>query len=305
MPAFIISGNHDSPERIAFGANLMKKSGIYMSPVYDGKILPATLDDKYGTVNIYMLPFIRPANVRRFYPDDEIESYTDAVRTAINHMNVDYSQRNILVTHQFVTGALRSDSEDISVGGTDNVDASVFDGFDYVALGHIHRPQNVCCNRIRYCGTPLSYSFSEINDKKSVTIAEISEKGILSVRQTELVPMHQMREISGKYNDIVIASQNENENTKNDYIHIILNDEEDIYDAVGKLRLIYPNIMKLDYDNQRTKAGYKIEADNQTDKKTPFELFEEFYIKQNNQPMSESQKTLANELISEIWEGEV
>ncbi len=304
IPVFIISGNHDSPERIAFGANLMKKSGIYMSPVYDGNVLPVTVKDGHGEVNVYMLPFIRPANVRRFYPDDEIESYTDAVRTAIDKMNIDYSARNILITHQFVTGAIRSDSEDISVGGTDNVDVAVFDGFDYVALGHIHRPQNVCSERVRYCGTPLMYSFSEVNDRKSVTIAEFSEKGTLNVRETELVPKHQMREISGKYNDIVLQSQSDDESRRDDYIHVILTDEEDIYDAVGKLRIIYPNIMKLDYNNQRTKSGYIIESDSKSDKKTPIELFEEFYIKQNNQPMSDVQKELACSIISEIWEGE-
>ena len=151
---FVISGNHDSPERVAFGGRLMDSSGIHLSPVYSGQVQPLSLTDPFGTVDFYMLPFLKPAHVRRFFPDSEISSYTDALRTAIGQMPVDPSRRNVLITHQFVTGAQRSDSEDISVGGTDNVDASVFDAFDYVALGHIHGPQHVGRETVRYCGTP-------------------------------------------------------------------------------------------------------------------------------------------------------
>ena len=143
LPVYIISGNHDSPERLAFGNRLMASSGIHFSSVYNGKTERFELTDEFGTTAIYMLPFVKPSHVRRFYPDDKIESYTDAIEVAVREMHLNQDERNIIITHQFVTGAERSDSEDISVGGTDNVDASAFDGFDYVALGHIHRPQNV------------------------------------------------------------------------------------------------------------------------------------------------------------------
>lgn len=171
---FIISGNHDSPERLAFGSRLLDASGIHISPVYDGQVKPVSLTDSHGAVDIYMLPFVKPVHVRRFFP--EVESYTDAVRAAVAGMQVDTQKRNVLLTHQFVTGAETSDSEELSVGGTDNVDASVLEPFDYVALGHIHGPQNIGSEKIRYCGTPLKYSFSEANHKKSVTVAELGER---------------------------------------------------------------------------------------------------------------------------------
>ena len=189
VPAFVISGNHDSPERLAFANRLIDASGIHLSPVYSGDVRPVTLTDAFGPVHIYMLPFVKPAHVRRFFPDEEIISYTDALAAAIRQMDPDLSARNVLLTHQFVTGAERSESEEISVGGTDNVDASVFEGFDYVALGHIHGPQNIGSERIRYCGTPLKYSFSEASHKKSVTVAELGEKGSLTVRTVPLLPM--------------------------------------------------------------------------------------------------------------------
>ena len=179
IPAFVIGGNHDSPERLAFCNRLIDASGIHISPAYTGAVQPLTLSDEYGKINLYMLPFVKPANVRRFFPEEPLESYTDALRTAIGGMHVNFAERNVLITHQFVTGAARCDSEEISVGGTDNVDSSVFDGFDYVALGHIHGAQNVSSQRVRYCGTPLKYSFSEANQQKSVTVAELKEKARL------------------------------------------------------------------------------------------------------------------------------
>ena len=167
IPVLAIAGNHDSPERIAFGAGLMAPSGVHLSPVYNGRVEPVTLSDAYGEVRFYLLPFIKPANVRRFYPDAVIESYTDALRCAVEHMDIAPSTRNVLVTHQFVTGGVRSESEDITVGGTDNVDAAVFDGFDYVALGHLHGAQSIGRETLRYSGTPLKYSFSEKDQEKS------------------------------------------------------------------------------------------------------------------------------------------
>ena len=299
---FIISGNHDSPERIAFGARLMDRSGIHLSPVYDGHVEPVALEDEHGTVNIYMLPFLKPAHVRRFFPEEEIDSYTDALRTAVRAMEIDPAARNVLVTHQFVTGAARCDSEDISVGGTDNVDVTAFDGFDYVALGHIHNPQQVVRETVRYCGTPLKYSFSEAGHEKSVTVAELGEKGDISIRTAPLIPLRDMKELRGSYEDLTRRSFYENTTWRQDYTHITLTDEEDIPDAVGKLRVIYRNLMKLDYDNRRTRSGGEILGSGQVEKKSPLELFSELYEKQNNQPMTEEQRAFAAGLIGTIWE---
>lgn len=304
LDVFVISGNHDSPERIAFGSRIMDAGGIHLSPVYDGNIAPVRLEDKFGELYVYMLPFVKPANVRRFFEEEDISTYTDAIGCAIKHMNVDSEKRNVLVTHQFVTGASRSDSEEISVGGADNVDASVFDGFDYVALGHLHSPQNCSSDRIRYCGTPLKYSFSEAKDKKSVTVIEISEKGNISCRLINLIPKHDLIELKGTYDELISRSYYENTSWQEDYTHITLTDEEDIPDAIGKLRSVYHRLMKLDYDNKRTRLSVEITGASDIERKSPFELFSEFYELQNNQPMNEDQDAYMKELIEKTWEGE-
>ncbi len=300
---FLISGNHDSSERLAFGARLMEGSGIHISPVYGGEVKPVELADEFGPVRVYLLPFVKPASVRRFFPEREIGSYTEAVAAAVDAMDLDPAVRNVLVTHQFVTGASRSESEEISVGGSDNVDVSVFDGFDYVALGHIHGPQNIGSERVRYCGTPLKYSFSEVKHAKSVSIAELGKKGELTVRTVPLIPKRDLAEIRGTYMELTAKAFYEGKN-REDYYHITLTDEEDIRDAVGRLRVIYPNLMKLDYDNLRTRLGGRVEAARQVEKKTPLELFAEFYRKQNNQDMSSEQASLVEGLIESIWEEE-
>ena len=302
---FVISGNHDSPERIAFGGRLMEASKIYMSPVYDGKIAPVVLEDEYGKLNIWMLPFVKPVHVRKFNEDAEISTYTDAMRIAVKNLNIDTAERNIMITHQFVTGADRTESEDISVGGTDNVDVSVFEPFDYTALGHIHRPQNCSSEKVRYSGTPLKYSFSEAKDNKSVTVVELREKGDLSVDTVPLKPMRDMVEIKGKYDEIMLRDFYKSTSYQEDYIHITLTDEDDIPDAIGKLRVVYRNLMKLDYDNLRTRKMNYIDGADNTEKKTPYEHFSEFYEKQNNQPMNDNQSDFMKKLIEEIWEGEI
>ena len=301
VPTFIISGNHDSAERLAFGAQIMGSSGIHLSPVYNGVVEPILMADKHGEVGIYMLPFIKPAHVRRFYENEEFNSYTGAMEVAIRHMNVDEKRRNILITHQFVTGASRSESEEVSVGGSDNVDASVFASFDYVALGHIHGPQNCGDARIRYCGTPLKYSFSEAKDEKSVTVVELEEKGVLSVRTIPLIPKREMREIKGKYADLMLKSFYENTTYTDDYMHITLTDEDDVPDAIGKLRIVYKNLMKLDYDNTRTRTQSEITGAEDVETKSPMQLFGEFYEAQNGQEMSAEQQSFISDLIEKIW----
>ena len=298
---FVISGNHDSPERISYGGRMMTENKIFLSPVYDGNVKPITLNDDYGEVNFYLLPFVRPADIRRYFPDENIENYTDAVKVAIDNMNVDFNERNILVTHQFVTGAELSESEDIIVGGTDNVSGEVFDGFDYVALGHIHREQTVGKDNIRYCGTPLKYSFSEAKHIKSVTILDFNDKGNIEYSKIPLTPFRDMREIRGTYYELTLKSSYESTNTE-DYLHITLTDEEDIPDAIGKLRSIYPNIMKLDYDNLRTRGSGTVDAIENIESKSPFELFADLFKQQNNQDMSEEQEKIMRNLIDEIWE---
>lgn len=301
LQVFLISGNHDSPERMAFGGRLMAQSGVHLAPVYDGKVSPITLTDEYGPVNLYLLPFLKPAHVRRCFPEREILTYTDALAAAIEAMGVDTAQRNVLVTHQFVTGAARCDSEEISVGGTDNVDVSVFEPFDYVALGHIHGPQQVGRETVRYCGTPLKYSFSEAKHQKSVTVVELGEKGAVSVRTVPLTPMRDLAELRGTYEELTFRGFYDGTSYSRDYVHITLTDEEDIPDAVSKLRIIYPNLMKLDYDNKRTRAGIVLEgAEDQ--QRSPLELLEEFYEKQNGQPMGEEQRAFAKSLMERIWE---
>ena len=303
LEVFIISGNHDSPERIAFGSRIMDASGIHLSPVYDGKILPFSMQDEHGTVDIYMLPFIKPAHVRMFC-DEEISSYTDAINYVISNLDIKPKNRNIIVTHQFVTGASRSESEEISIGGSDNVNADVFAPFDYVALGHIHSPQNCGSDHIRYCGTPLKYSFSEAKDHKSVTVVELAEKGKVSYRTVELVPQHDLVELKGTYAELTLKSFYEGSTWQEDYTHITLTDEEDIRDVIGKLRTIYHRLMKLDYDNKRTRLNMEINSVTDVESKSPLELFSDFYKLQNNQPMTQEQFDYVKLLIEKSWEGE-
>ncbi len=303
LQVFVISGNHDSSERIAFASRIMDAGGIHMSPVYDGKIEPISLKDDFGTVNVYMLPFVKPVHVRR-YCEDEITTYTGAIKYAVSKMNINPDNRNVLITHQFVTGAKRSESEEISVGGTDNVDASVFEGFDYVALGHIHSPQNCGSDKIRYCGTPLKYSFSEAKDKKSVTVVELCEKGNVTYKTIDLVPMHDLVELRGTYAELTLKPFYENTSWQEDYTHITLTDEEDIPDAIGKLRAVYHRLMKLDYDNKRTRTNATINGTADVESKSPLELFSDFYELQNNQLMTDEQGRYMRELIEKTWEDE-
>ena len=299
---FVISGNHDSPERIAFGSRLLEETGIHLSPVYGGSVESVTLEDAFGPVDFYLLPFVKPIHVRRFFPEDPTDTYTQALSTAVGHMNLDEHRRNVLVTHQFVTGASRSDSEEISVGGADNVDSAVFDAFDYVALGHIHSPQHCGSEKIRYCGTPLKYSFSEAKDTKSVTVAELKEKGNLVIRTVPLKPLRELVELRGTFRELTDRHFYENTTWTRDYVHLTLTDEEDIPDAVGKLRLVYRNLMKLDYDNARTRSNAEITGAQAQDTRSPLELFASFYELQNNRPMTAEQLVFLEELIARTEE---
>lgn len=302
-PVFVISGNHDSPERIAYGAQLVRRSKVYLSPVYHGHVEPVTLEDAHGPVDVFLLPFLKPMHVRRYFPDEEIETYTDAIACAVAHMPIDPAHRNVLVTHQFVTGAERCESEELSVGGSDNVDAAVFAPFDYVALGHIHGPQNVGSARVRYCGTPLKYSFSEARQQKSVTVVELGAKGALMIRMVPLQPLRDLIELRGAFQEVTERAYYQTLD-RNAYVHVTLTDEDDIPEAIGKLRTVYPNLMKLDYDNSRTRSSAEILGAAEVECRSPLELFGDFYEQQNNQPLSDVQRAYLTKLIDQIWGGE-
>lgn len=302
VPVLLISGNHDSPERLAFGGRVMDSCGIHISPVYDGALAPVTLQDAFGPVHVWLLPFVKPAHVRRWFPDADIESYTDAVAEAVAHMDIDTAARNVLVTHQFVTGGARSGSEELSVGGTDNVDSGVFAPFDYVALGHLHGAQQIGRPTIRYAGSPLKYSFSEANQHKSVTVVTLGEKGDVQVRTVALTPLRELREIRGSYDELTARSFYEHTTYRSDYLHLILTDEQDVFDAMSRLRTIYPCLMTLDYDNARTRAAGGMSVPAETERRTPLELFEALYQRQNHRPMSEVQRAYIAQLMEQIME---
>nr|WP_300789546.1 exonuclease SbcCD subunit D [uncultured Acetatifactor sp.] len=301
-----VSGNHDSPERIAFGGELMRGRGVYVSPVYRGEALEVALRDEYGDISVHLLPFLKPATLRHALEGRQEEeenrlpeSYQEALEIAVKRMEIDVKKRNILVAHQFVTGAGRCDSEEVSVGGLDNVDASVFDDFDYVALGHIHSPQSVGRETVRYCGTPLKYSFSEAEQEKSVTVLEMGEKGDVVLSTVPLVPLRDMRKIRGSYGEVMSRSFYQDTNTE-DYVQITLTDEEDIPDGLQKLRTVYPNLMQVAYDNSRTRQDRTVEAAEQAERKSELELFGEFFELQNNQPMSAEQAAYMEKLIADL-----
>ena len=302
VPVLLISGNHDSPERLAFGGRVMDGCGIHISPVYDGALAPVTLHDEFGPVHVWLLPFVKPAHVRRWFPDADIESYTDAVAEAVAHMDIDTAARNVLVTHQFVTGGTRSGSEELSVGGTDNVDSGVFAPFDYVALGHLHGAQHIGRETIRYAGSPLKYSFSEARQHKSVTVVTLGEKGDVQARAVALTPLRELREIRGSYDELTARSFYEHTTYRSDYLHLILTDEQDVFDAISRLRTIYPYLMTLDYDNARTRAAGGMSVPAETERRTPLELFEALYQRQNHRPMSEVQRAYIAQLMEQIME---
>lgn len=334
---FAVSGNHDSAERIAFGAQLMSSREVYVSPVYDGTVKCVTCQDAYGELCIWLLPFIRPAAVRHAWRNmaeeagmenvirnmqtdsetmmedvggtkqdlaqeddvETVETYQDALQYVVTHMPVDASKRNILVAHQFVTGASRCESEEISVGGLDQIEAGVFDVFDYVALGHIHSPQHIGRETLRYCGTPLKYSFSEAEQQKSVVVMEIKEKGDVLIEKVPLKPLRNLRKIRGTYMELMSKDFYEGTDT-GDYLQITLTDEEDVPDGMAKLRTVYPNLMQLVYDNSRTRQSRQVEVTERVEQKSEMELFEEFYEIQNNQPMSEDQQNFVKSLLEEL-----
>jgi len=301
---FMISGNHDSPERIGFGSRIMEKNNLYITGVYDGKPGRVALTDEHGTLNIYMLPFIKPAMIRPYH-ETAPESYEEAVKLVLSDYPLVAEERNILLAHQFVINGLqepeRSDSENISVGGVDQVDISVFDKFDYVALGHLHRAQKVGRDTIRYAGSPLKYSFSEARYVKSVYLLECGAKGDINIQAKPLYPLHDLREIKGPMKELLLIGKEATEGAE-DYMHVTLTDEEEIYDAIGQLRQVYPNLMLLDFENSRSgQAVHSFTAASlEGTRKNPVELFDEFYQIQNNTELSFEQKEILADIMGEV-----
>ncbi len=299
LHVFMISGNHDSSERISFGARLMEKSRIHVSEVYRGSVSPVKLEDNIGTVNVYMLPFVKPAVVRHVFPDEQIESYTDAVACAVRHMDINTEERNILVTHQTVTGSARCDSEETVIGGTDNVEPDVFDVFDYVALGHIHGAQKIGRETMRYSGTPLKYSFSEEQHIKSLAAVDVNEKGNICIDTIPLNPLRDMITVKGLYRDIIERAET-GSISRDSYVRIILTDEQEEPDAVNKLRYYFPNIMKLEYDNTRTGAYASVDNTAEENNLSPYDYFAGLYELQNNQPLSKEQGSYVKNVFDNI-----
>ena len=305
----VISGNHDSAERLAFLSGPLKESGLHISPAYRGSITPITLTDEHGPVDIWLLPFVKAATIRPYFPDETIETTHDAVNCAIRHMAIAPERRNVLVSHQFVAGGKLSGSEetaalataDVSVGGSDMVDAGVFSPFDYVALGHIHRAQNVGSERIRYCGTPMAYDFSEAGTEKTVSVVELAADRSLTVRTVTIPAPRKLVEVRGAFADITSDAAIRCAD-KDAYTHVTLTDDVPIPDIMNRLRQVYPRITHLDWDNARTHASDDISASADVQKHTPMSLFAEFYQRMGGTELTEEQAQYVTGLIQEIWE---
>lgn len=299
---FIISGNHDSAERIAFGRRIMEASKVYVAPVYNGHVEPVVLHEGDNEVAFYLLPFIKPLVVQHFTEEDlELKTYNEAMQHVIGSLDLDRSRKNVLITHQHITGAERSESEETLVGGLENIDASVFEAFDYVALGHLHRPQYCSRETICYSGSPLKYSFSEVNDHKSVSIVDITPEGV-AVSQRNLTPLRDWHDLRGTFDQLTDKAFYEECPYRNDYMRITLTDEEDVPDAMRRLQAIYHMLMELQYDNMRTRAGnVDIERPVNVQEMSPEELFSELFEKQNAQPLSDEQASYLNSIINEVF----
>lgn len=290
---FMISGNHDSAERIAYGAEAFKRQGIYISPVFDGQVSKIEMDDEYGRVNVYLLPFIKPVHVKRYFEETEIETYTDAVKAVIDSLKVNKEERNVILSHQYVAGADRTESEEEIIGGLDLVEGYVFDPFDYVALGHIHRNQPIGRETMRYSGTPLKYSASETKDKKCVVVGEMKEKGTVEIREVPLVPMRDYKDIKGKLEEVL---KGEN---KTDFVRITLTDEGTVVDAYGKLKGNYPYMTELLFEGRKRTASGRASVSME---KSREEQFSDFYEFVNGKELTEEQKGIVLDIMNEVKE---
>lgn len=293
----IISGNHDSAQRISYFSSLVRDAGVHLTEDFTGELQHVTLQDAYGPVTVWLMPFLRPAQVRRVWPEEKIASYQDAVAAVIRHAEIDCTKRNVLMCHQFVSGCVTCDSEEMSVGTLDQIDGAILVDFDYVALGHIHGPQKVLRETMRYAGSPLKYSFSEVRHHKSVTIVEMYEKGDTQVRTVPLYPLRDVRCVEGLLKDLMDELYTE------DYVWITIHDELPPPDAKVSLSVNHPNMLKFSVVNSRTKTDQDVRAAEMMEKKTVQELFNDFYRLQNNDQLpSEGHLQVLSQLIKELEE---
>lgn len=305
---FIISGNHDSPERLNYAKELLGKHKVYIGGTFQGDLDKIQLTDEFGKCNIYLMPYIKPSMVLNYKKDVEITTYEEAARIVIDDSNINTIERNILVAHQFVTNQgiepEKSESEIVSIGGLDNIDVSVFDAFDYVALGHIHGPQKIGRETIRYCGTPLKYSFSECNHKKSITCIHMKEKGDIEISLIPLVPRKDLRIIKDTLDNLLTLERYTLLNNE-DFIKAIITDEEDVFDPIGKLRTKYPNVLLLEVDNNKSSISEyaaSLPKGEEVASRNPMDLFTEFYFNQNNVEINENQKNILLDIFEEMGE---
>ena len=305
IKVFIIAGNHDSKDRLAFGSKIFEDEGLYIESKYNGDLRKVELQDEYGKLNIYMLPFVKPIEVKQFFKEDLENNYNTAINKIIAKEKIDVEERNIILVHQFVTAGMvepeRTESEVLSLGGIENVDVSNFECFDYVAIGHVHRPQKIGRDTARYAGTMLKYSFSEINHNKTIPIIELKDKGDININLVQLNPLRDMREIKGPIEELIKQENYECGNT-NDYIKAVITNVEPVYDAIGQIRRIYPNTLKLEIRNSKTISNVEEQNINleNVKKKTELELFADFYKAQNNADLDEKRTEIIKNIISEV-----
>lgn len=295
LKVYLISGNHDSASRITYYSNIIRKSNIFVSNKFNGIMQKETFTDEYGDIDIYYLPFIKPIQVRAIYQNSKITTYEEAIQKVLEKTKIDYSHRTILLAHQYMTGAQISESEELQIGGLDQIDATIFNGFDYVALGHLHSPQKVLKETIRYSGSPLKYSFSEINNKNQVVIVDFKEKGNVIIKPRYLTNPHLLRILKGPFSEIYNLPYSE------DYVKVILTDEDIAPDARVTISTVFPNMMKFGVENSKTKFDRNVNAKEEMENKTPIELFCDFYQLQNNGELPSSEKIeYLEKLINEI-----
>lgn len=300
IKVLIISGNHDSAERLTFGGEFMIEKGIFFSKVYDGNIEPVSFEDEYGPVNFYLLPFIKPQIVSHYIEEEKIDTYEEAVQFAVKNMNINTSERNVILAHQNILSAKRCESEENIIGGLDAVSDAVFKDFDYTALGHIHSQQKIGKNNVFFCGTPLKYSVSEFDQEKKMPIISLAEKGKVDIEMIPLIPKRDLRKITGTLDEILSNAKND-PNNHEDFIDITLTNEDEVMDAMASLRTVYPNVLKLSYDNKASRAAENVEKFSGVNEKKPLEIFEAFYQSRRGTEMNDEQKNYIQALIEKIW----
>lgn len=281
LPVYMISGNHDSEERLNYGSHLFAANHIFIATKYKGSLYKQTLRKGQEEVDLYLLPFVKASQVRHYLPEAGIESYEDAVRAILEQAEIDTTRQNVLVAHQFVTGRSQDPelggSESLgtqSVGLVEKIGYDCFDDFDYVALGHIHSPQQVGRAEVRYAGSPLKYSLSEVQNKKSVSLITLSGKGQVEVTLIPVRPLRDMRHLKGKMKELLDPSQITN---TQDFIYVTLTDEEFHSDAMGIFQQIYPYTVKIDYDNSHTREVEQVDISKIAENRSFEELIRDFY----------------------------